>query len=104
MKTKTCYTRGLEDEVSFEQEEREASALFAHMKAHPDWSEKYGIALFEHKSGLFMMDCNADTATVYKRDSVDEQYYTGSDGFYVFIDNIENAEEWFKDEFGVVTA
>lgn len=59
-----------------------ASRVHAYMKEHCNkpsgWMET-GIGLFVDKSNLLMMDCNATSTHVYKRKSIDEEWYTEHD-------------------------
>jgi hypothetical protein len=93
-KTKTCY--GSDVELSYEEQTKMASAMYAYMKTLPDWNEDY-IALFTHKSNKFVVDCNSDTTIVFKAGD-DGEFYFGSDGFHALISDVDGINEWLGDE------
>ena len=95
--SKTCYGNSDYELFSIEKEEQ-ASRLHDYAKYLNDWKE-IGIGLFIHKSELFLLDCNAYTTVIYRRDNKEEEFYCGFDGAYVYIDDIEGLKEWSKEEF-----
>jgi hypothetical protein len=92
---KTCYGRDTWD-LPYEERTEIASDMYGYMKTRTDFIEE-NIALFLHASGKYMVDCNADTTTVYKAEE-DGSFYTGDDGFYALISDTDGIKEWIGDE------